>query len=323
MRLINISEYDNNNMVLAKPIYDSRKRILLTAGRTVDPKIKARLEGMGINFLFVEDEVSKGIDIEDMLDMPTWTDLVQAVNTFHEQVKKGTTPDLKEIQQVASKLIDEINARPTLILIPSGAIAKELQPFAHAVNVTILSLLTGKKMGYNNLKQRDLAMGALLHDIGKEMTEEYEKHPESGFNFLRKINQFSTISAHIAYQHHETIDGKGFPRQITGEDMLEIAQICAVANIYDNLTTQKKLPPHEAMEGVMATADILYDHKVVQAFSQAVPTYPPGTKVIVDNKEPSIVTRIEKHLQRPIVKILSKGKEIDLSEFPTLMIKPE
>ncbi|WP_117148794.1 HD-GYP domain-containing protein [Paraliobacillus zengyii] len=322
MRLISILDYDNKSMVLAKPIYDSSKRVLLATGRTIDPKIQSRLENMGINFLFIEDEVSKGITIEDMLDMPTWTDAIQAVKTFYEHVTQKSTPELKPIQQVAGILLKEVKHRPTLILIPSGTMTKELQPYAHAVNVTILALLTAKEMGYNDLKLRDLAIGSLLHDIGKAIDTDEQKHPDSGFQLLRTISQFSIVSAHIAYQHHETLDGKGFPRQIKDNDFLEIAQICAVANRYDNLIVKKKLPPHDAMEAIMAMSDRLYSHKIVTAFSQSISTYPPGTKVLINHNQPAIVTEINKHFHRPMIKILATEKVIDLIDNPTFMIKP-
>lgn len=322
MRLINISEYDYNRMVLAKPIYDSKKRILIAAGKSINPKLLERVKGMGISYLFVEDEVSKGIDIEDMLDMPKWTDCIQALNVYFEQVRaKQDVVDIQPIQKVANQLIEEVKKRPTLVTIPSGAIDQELQPYGHAVNVAILSLLTAKKMGYNNMEMKDLAIGALLHDIGKALTDDYSRHQEEGFNHLRSNRQISLMSAHIAYQHHETIDGKGEPRQLI--DILEMAQICAVANNYENYISKEEMLPHEAMEAMMALSDVTYSYEVIQAFSQAVPTYPPGTKVVIASKEPGIVTRVQQHLQRPVVRVISKGREIDLADHPTLMVEPE
>ncbi|MCT2536317.1 HD domain-containing protein [Aquibacillus koreensis] len=321
MRLVKISEYNHHTMVLAKPIYDSKRRILLAAGRTIIPKIKIRLQQMGIRFLFIEDEVSKGIHIDDLIDMPTWTESIGVVATFHNRVNSGLTPDLQELQQVVKKLIDEVKSRPILILIPASTMPKELQFYAHTVNVAILSLITAKKMNYIERKLHDLALGCLLHDIGKMITDQYEKHPEIGFNYLRNLSQFSVVSAHIAYQHHETMDGKGFPRGLEGDDFLEMAQICGVANYYDNLIAQDQLPPHDAMEAIMASADQLYKHSIINAFRQSVPTYPPGTKVMVNGEE-AIVTQINKHLQRPIVKVLSNNKELDLAELPTMMIYP-
>ncbi|WP_138420402.1 HD-GYP domain-containing protein [Aquibacillus sediminis] len=322
MRLIEISEYDYKSMTLIKPVYDAQKRILLTAGRTIDPKITPILEAIGIKYLFIEDEVSKGISIEDMLDMPTWTDTIDVMKSFYEQVKNKDKLDLRSIFQIATKLLDEVKQRPTFVLIPSGTVATELQPYAHAINVTLLSLLTGKRLGYNDLNMKELAIGSLLHDIGKALTDDNDQHTEVGFNFLRDIHQFSLVSAHIAYQHHESINGEGVPRHIKNNEFLEFAQICGASNKYDNLITKEKLPPHEAMEAIMATSDRSFSHRVVNAFCLSVATYPPGTKVLID-KYPAIVTQLNKHLHRPVVKMLSNDQEIDLTEYPTYMIEPD
>jgi len=321
VRLINISEYQHDRMVLAKPLYDSKKRILIAAGKSINPKILDRVKNMGISYLFIEDEMSKGIDIEDMLDMPKWTDCIQAVKQYFEQVKDPEEiADILPIQKVTNQIIEEVKNRPTLVTIPSGAIDQELQPYAHAVNVTILSLLTAKKLGYNDMQLKELAFGTLLHDIGKAVTNDYNQHQEEGFNHLRDNRQISLMSAHIAYQHHETIDGKGQPRQL--QDVLEVAQIAGVANNYENHITKEQMLPHDAMEAIMATTDISYNFKIIQAFSQAVPTYPPGTKVRIASKEDGIVSRVNQHLQRPVVRVLSKGRDIDLADHPTLMIEP-
>lgn len=323
MRLINISDYDSSSMILAKPIYDSRKRILIAAGKSIDPKFIEKLISIGIHHLFIEDDVSRGISIDDMLDMPTWTDAIQILKQFFESVEKGEEiVDITKIQWIANKLIDEVKSRPTMILIPSSTITKELKLFAHSINVSILSLLVGKKLGYNGLQLRDLVMGSLLHDIGKALTVEYTEHAEVGFNVLRKVNELSLISAHIAYQHHETIDGKGYPRGLKGKDLLEVAQICGLADYYENLLSEESFSPHEAIEAVMSLGGSTYNFTIVQAFSQAVPIYPPGTKVIIAKREPAIVTRIDKHMQRPVVRIISRGKELSLAEHPTIMIEP-
>ncbi|WP_138419470.1 HD-GYP domain-containing protein [Aquibacillus sediminis] len=322
MRLIQISDYQHQTMVLAKPVYDKNKRILLAAGRTIDPKIKARLENMGINFLFIEDEVSKGITIDDMLDMPTWTDAIQIVQAFYQQAGTTRTPDIQGLQQVANQLIQEVKNRPTLVMIPTATMTKELQPYAHSVNVAILGLLIGKKLSYNDVKLRDLAIGCLLHDIGKELTDTYEDHPEQGFHYIRGISQLSALSAHVAYQHHERFDGKGFPRQITGKDFIEFGQIGAIADRYDHLISIEKIAPHDAMEAIMASSGTHFSHPIVTAFSRSVLTYPPGTKVRTNHHEQAIVTEINKHLQRPKIKILATGNEIDLTKQTTYVIQP-
>jgi HD-GYP domain-containing protein (c-di-GMP phosphodiesterase class II) len=318
MRLIPISQYDENTMQLAKPVYDTQRRMLLTANHTVHPVYLQRLKQIGIRTLIVEDAESKGISMEEMIDIPSWLDIVQSVQEAFEAVASKKPLPVRNLLQGAGRLIKEIQSRPLVLPVPSSTLSENLKPYAHAVNVTILSLQVGKILGYNELMLRDLALGCLLHDIGKATVGDDKGHPQAGFAILRNIREISLLSAHIAFQHHETIDGKGYPRAIESSSFHEYAQICGVCNKYENET--EDIPPHEAMEMVMAFSGITYSAEVVQAFVRAVPAYPPGTKIRLRSGEEAIVSKITGHMQRPVVRYLATGEEISLADHPTVIV---
>jgi len=319
MRIIGINEYDYGSMQLAQPIYDGRKRVLLAAGAMINPKLHAKLIDLGIQQLVVEDAVSQGISLDDMIDMPTWLDVVEVVQNVFESVAAKKSIDTRSVHTAVGKLLGEVRLRPVILLIPTMSVSAELQPYAHAVNVTLLSLQMGKKLGYNDIQMRDLAVGALLHDIGK-VVEQDERHADAGFQILKNINEFSLLSAHVAFQHHETLDGRGYPRGIKGSEIIELAQVCGIANLYENLVSLRDMAPHKAMEYVMAYGD-KYPLYIINAFVNTVPCYPPGTILQLNNHlDKAIVTRITSHLQRPTVRIVETGEEISLADNPTVMI---
>jgi putative nucleotidyltransferase with HDIG domain len=318
MRLIPIHQYDDQIMQLAKPVYDSHRRMLLSANQTIHPKYLEKLIQIGVRHLMVEDAESKGITLEEMIDIPSWLDIVQVVQEAFEAVAMKKPFPVKTLLQGTGRLIKEIQSRSLVLPVPSTTVAANLKSFAHAVNVAILSLQVGKVLGYNELMLRDLAMGCLLHDIGKAATGEDKAHPEAGFTVLRSIREISLLSAHIAFQHHETIAGQGYPRSIRGNAFHEYAQICGLCNMYDNQI--ENLLPHEVMEMVMALSDITYSTDIVQAFVRAVPAYPPGTKIRLQSGEDAIVTKITGHMQRPVARYLSSGEEVSLADHPTVMI---
>ncbi len=320
MRLIPITEYVEQSMQLAKPIYDARRRILLAAGHSIHPKYLDRLIDIGISCLFVEDAISKDISMEELLDMPTWMDIVDSIKESMEAAGGNKPVPVRKIFHGAGKLLDEALRRPILVSVPSSTVASELVPYAHAVNVAIMSLQMGKQLGFNQLQLRDLVVGCLLHDIGKAKDKRKDAHPEAGFQILRSIQEINLLSAHIAYQHHETLDGKGFPRQLTGKEFHEYAQICAVANLYDHLITDDRMSPHEAMEVIMAQNGRAYSENVVAAFVKAIPTYPPGTKVRLLDGNEAIVTRIVDHMQRPNIRLVTSGIEISLADHPSILV---
>ncbi|MFD1179074.1 HD-GYP domain-containing protein [Paenibacillus puldeungensis] len=321
MRLIPISEYNENTMQLAKAVYDGRGRVLLAANHSIHPKILDRFAQMGISHIVIEDADSKGITLEEMLDIPTWLDLIALIKQGYEATAQSPKNfPIRQLLQGAGMIVDEVKRRPIAISVPVTTLAGELQPYAHTVNVTLLAIQMAKQIAYNDLQLRDLAVGCLLHDIGKMLSDIPERHPEAGFNFLRGMREINLLSAHVAFQHHETYNGTGYPRKISGKDIHEYAQLCGLADFYENLTSIKHVPPYEAVEVVMALNGTLFAEKIVQAFIKGVAPYPPGTKVKLNNGESAIITRIVTHMQRPVVRFLTSGEEISLAEHPTLMI---
>ncbi len=320
MRLIQLSDYDEQLMQLAKPVYDAQGRILLAANNKIHSKFLERLMQVGVSYVVIEDAESKGITLDEMLDMPAWLDVILIVREGYLSVAGKKPLPLRNILKGVDKLIADVKYRPVVMSVPISTIPVELQLYAHVVNVTLLSLQIAKQFGYNDLQLRDLAVGCLLHDIGKTIIDDQNKHPEAGFNILRNIKEISLLSAHVAFQHHETYDGKGYPRGISGKEMLEYAQICGIANMYENLLSKKNMPPHEAIEVIMALNGTSFKETVVHAFAKGIAPYPPGTKIILNNGERAIVTKIKSHIQRPFVRYLSSGHEVSLADYPNIMI---
>lgn len=321
MRFIDIEDYNSDTMQLAKPVYDRMRRVLLSSGRTIHPKYLERIKAMGISTLVVEDAESQGITLEEMLDMPTWMDMIEVVQQAFEDAQKKKNLNVVEIQKAVTKLVNEVMAHKAIILIPTSSVSEGLEEYAHAVNVCLLSVQISKKLNYNYSNFKDLALGALLHDIGKSVTQNIEEHPIKGFEIMKDSREISLLSAHVAYQHHELINGKGYPRGLKGTAILEFPQICAIADLYDNLLSKKKTPPHEAVEIIMSKSGEEFPHKIVQAFVNSVPSYLPGSKVELYNGKQAIVTRIDSHLHRPIIRYLDSGEELDLSENHSVLIK--
>lgn len=320
MRLISIDEYNPKLMQLARPIFDKQKRVLLGAGRTIHPAYLKRMIEMDIRYLFVEDAASFGITMEEMVDFPTWMDAIDALDRVYQAVlKKGDLP-IRDLQKQVTLLINEVSKRKAIVLIPTSSLAEELREYAHSVNVALLSLQLAKKLGISQMLIKDLALGCLLHDIGKVLSSETEHHARVGFEYLRKIREVSLLAAHVSYQHHEAIDGSGEPRGLGEKEIHEFAQICAIANMYENSISKDGLPPHEVMEYIMTKSETVFSAELISLFMQQVPSYIPGTKVKLNNGKNGIVTRILGNIQRPYVRFEDNNEEVSLAKHPTLLI---
>ena len=215
--------------------------------------------------------------------------------------------------------------------------------FVHSVNVCIISIIVAIQLGLDPKRIQELAIGALMHDLGKVLPEQQEAeefqggHTWKGFNYLRKIKDISTLSAHVALTHHEHVDGTGFPRKLKGEDIHFLSKIVAVANHYDNLITATNgsaaLLPHEACERIMGLSNIYFDHNVVWKFLRSIAFYPTGSQVKLTTGETGVVVAQHRGLpQRPIVRTFTidhhtyggddfEVKEVDLAKETTIFIE--
>jgi HD-GYP domain-containing protein (c-di-GMP phosphodiesterase class II) len=149
---------------------------------------------------------------------------------------------------------------------------------------------------------------------------------------LRKIKEFSITIPHVALQHHENVDGSGYPRQLTGEDIHRYAKIVAVANFFDNLVAGggiegKRLMPHEATECLMGYAGKRFDLETVIAFLRSIAIYPNGTSVKLSSGQIGVVVGQHTGLPaRPIVRLFEKDwdehnvREVDLAKETTVFI---
>jgi len=123
---------------------------------------------------------------------------------------------------------------------------------SHSLNTAIFSVFLAKKLDFNDNEISELALGALLHDIGKSKVPLeilnnpqasrkqkllYESHTIHGYKIIKNAMKLPTHIARVALEHHETMDGNGWPYGISNNMISDYAQIVAVANCFDNLTS--------------------------------------------------------------------------------------
>ena len=180
----------------------------------------------------------------------------------------------------------------------------------HPVNVTIVSLLLGKAMGLPHSDMLDLGMAAFLHDIGKvnvpdrvRWVEEnfssveyrmYQEHVAQGAELARAM-QLSQGAQNAMVQHHELVDGSGFPTRMKGDAMSVAGRILALVNRYDNLCNPSRpgaaLTPHEALSLIFAQLKTRFDAAALSAFIRMMGVYPPGSVVqLIDDRYAIVVS---------------------------------
>jgi putative nucleotidyltransferase with HDIG domain len=185
------------------------------------------------------------------------------------------------------------------------------KPSAHALNVTLISMLMGRTFGLAAADMIDLGVGSLMHDIGKldlpdrvRHREEhfsaaeqrlYEEHVAMGMVQARKMGLSAGASLVIA-QHHEHADGSGFPLKLNTDRMSALARIVALVNRYDNLCnpniTAKAMTPHESLSMLFAQSKSKFDTAILGAFIKMMGVYPPGSTVQLTDDRYALVVSV-------------------------------
>jgi len=344
-------------MRLGKAIFSDDGLVLLGARMELTESMLARLERFGIQFIYVEDERTEDLVFREIVSQETRARAVGEVRAqfrslMDNSMRKRSVNGLqlgRAFRSVIDMILDDITASSDTMLMLVNIHASDHYLFQHSVNVCIYSSILGQAYGYGRSELYTLALGALLHDIGKTSLpqdvllkpsrltqEEFElikTHTTVGYKMLKDEPNIPLLSAHIALQHHERLDGTGYPRGIAGHEIQEYAQWVGLADSYDAMTThrvyRKAMLPHEAMERLYAGAGTLYDLSKIELFRDKVAIYPIGMLVGLNGGEIGVVVDVNAASpQRPVVRVLYDGEgrriapyEVDLSKSLTAYIQ--
>jgi HD-GYP domain-containing protein (c-di-GMP phosphodiesterase class II) len=226
-----------------------------------------------------------------------FADSVRHYKKTVEQVKSQPKAAMAQCLSMVNGVIDQILAEgESAIRLLSDGLGDRAS--MHPVNVTILSLLLGQAMRLPQASMLDLGVAAFLHDIGKlEVPDRvrwfdenfsiaeyklYQEHVAQGIILSKHMGASTGAMLGIA-QHHELVDGSGFPDRLKGDDMTVVSKIVALVNRYENLCNPSRpgaaITPHEALALIFAQMKSRFDTAVLSSFIRMMGVYPPGSVV--------------------------------------------
>lgn len=350
MRVVSVSSLKGDE-ILGRQIYDELGRVLLNEGVKLKPSYIEKIKEMGISSVYINDEISKDLVIEESISDKTRQMSKRAVKEFIEKYCREGKTDSTSVMNSVNTIIEELLANKNVLINVSEISSSDDNIYSHSVNVCVLATIIGTHMGYNMLKLRDIAAGALLHDIGKikimndkkllsdfktnEDLNKYVKlmHPKVGYDFLGEQYTWSAPVKVVALMHHERRDGSGYPLKLKGEEINQIAKIVAICDVFDNLISgrnaEKPLNTQEIIEYLVGMSNIYFDAEIVKKFTANIAAFPTGSGVVLNSNEKGLVIKQNNSMpMRPVVKILNdkEGKllsepyEVDLLKELTLFI---
>ena len=333
-------------MVTAQSIFNEKGAPFLVRGTPLTDRYIYRLRQLSIPELHVT-SLSSNFQLQPPPDIVEERTRVQAVDnvaeTFREAEENGRF-DMTRLEKCADFLVRDIMAKKKNLVQITDIRLHDSYTFSHSVNVAVLSTMLGDLCGYSKRKLQIITLGGLLHDLGKidvhtdilnknrSLTKSefdiMKKHPADGARRILKIKDLpkASILAAIAGQHHEHIDGTGYPRGITGEEMHRYAKIAAIADVYDALTSErpykKAYMPNIAYNIMHNINKGQFDPKLLDTFFNNVALYPEGAvlkttfgfAVVKESKFGRTTTPVIILFADTNGKLLDQRTVIDLSE---------
>ena len=257
------------------------------------------------------------------------------VESVYTRFVTKTEIDYRELVE-RSRGLYEVTAENRRFLLRAQAIVPQHKNYlvSHAVRSSVYSVILGSALKLAPFRLIELAAAAVLHEIGmvklppqlymagRQLSPQERKsitaHPVLGYNLLKE-RQIPLAVCLAALEHHERLNGSGYPRGLTGEKISLYSRIIMVACSYDAVTAER--PYKEAKDGYSGMVDILknegkqYDDAVIRALVYSLSIYPIGTRVLLTSNKAAIVIDVNPDNPRyPVVQVLGArtpdGKDV-------------
>ena len=271
------------------------------------------------------------------------SDARRVVRNMMQDVRLGQQVRVEQMEPLVEKMMSSIMRNSGALLSLGQLKHVDDYTFEHSVNVCALMIAFCRGMGLSANETREAGMGALLHDVGKMKTplhilnkpgrftdEEFtimKRHPGDGYDILRDQPSLGEVPLAVVLQHHERIDGTGYPHRRAGGEIAHVAQLAAIVDVYDAITSDrvyhKGIPPGEAIRKLYEWSRFQFDAELVQKFVRTIGIYPVGALVRLESGKLGWVTdQHETHLLKPRVKVFYDAKrrnyvppfDLDLSQ---------
>ncbi len=248
----------------------------------------------------------------------------QLQEKFLAQVSQGEALDIEPLAEIADEMVETMFSHGDAMLCLARIRAKDAYLMEHSMNVAILLANFGRYLGMDRPVLKELTMGGLLHDVGKVMTPDEVLHKpgrltDAEFDIMREHAMHSRlilrategiteIMVEVAANHHERLDGTGYPRKLTAEDLSIHSRMSSIVDVYDALTADRVykdgMACTQAFRILLEGAGTQFDAELDSKFIKCMSVYPPGTLVKLSNQRLAIVIqRNRKEPLKPLVKV--------------------
>jgi HD-GYP domain-containing protein (c-di-GMP phosphodiesterase class II) len=333
-------------MRLGRPVYSCSAGVripLLQPQAVVTDRVRAGLERAGVYAVYVEDELSEGIEPTEVISAELRERAISELHrTFSAVATTGPSTripgeQIERLEGVVAGILRDLRTHGQMVSTLMDLHTFDQHTMAHSLNVCLIGLMIGdealRRHGWEDGRGRHrrddhehrlqkLGTGLLLHDVGKllipaeilrkpgRLTPDemalVRDHPKTGLDLVES-GALASLSKVCIIGHHERLDGRGYPNG-RGEDLHQNAQVAGIADVYDAVSSmrvyQARRPTHEAWELVLSLAGTAFPLELVKVFKATVAPYPEGVAVQLSDGRRGIVSRVHReYVNRPTIRI--------------------
>jgi len=243
----------------------------------------------------------------------TYSSTVLLSKDVFSKLKTGERANLKKAKRVIGTVVDQIIEDETMLIGMTTIKDYDEYTYYHSVNVSILSVALGHRIGLPKKTLSRLGLAALFHDIGKidiplevlnkptDFTEEewriVKEHPQNGATLLLRLRSIDELSVSLiipAFEHHLNYDLTGYPSIKSRFELDLFSRIIAIADQYDAMTSARvysrvPMSPDMALSTMMERSGKQLDPTLLKIFINMVGVYPIGSLVMLDTNELGLV----------------------------------
>ncbi|MBI9014304.1 MAG: HD-GYP domain-containing protein [Clostridiales bacterium] len=341
------TKYVKDGSILGENLYTAEGQVLVKSGAKLTTSLIGKIEGNRIYTVYVKD-VHSDIEVSRLLEQSfrvkgsmlikelfSLAENNKSILECHDKLSAYANDVLYELKSFRHHAIEYIDIKNV-----------DAYMYSSALNVALLSSLIAWDLHYNDDMVKQVFLGAIYHDIGiallpndvinksTALTIEEKmmilNHPATGYEFSKGMSFLSAYIKQIILQHHECLDGSGYPLRNKGDEIAQIAQIVGISDVYDAMTSdrpyKRAVAPNEALEFLLGSGG-KYDKAVFDAFIGRITPYPRGSIVELSSGKHAVVDEVPKDFPlRPVIRIITPTadgydyQEIDLKKHHNLVI---
>lgn len=282
-------------------------------------------------------------------DRALFQEATSVVRHLMEDVRAGRQVQVATLDPLAERTVQSVLRNPHALTAVARIKTKDEYTFMHCVSVAGLLVAFARERGLPEAQMRDLAVGGLVHDVGKILVpdavlnkpgrltaEEFEvmkAHVTYAREVLAQVSDISRTTRDVAALHHERPDGKGYPLGLTAERISAVGRMAAIVDVYDALTSvrvyKEAWEPTQALKKLLEWSPGQFDRELVQHFIRCLGIYPVGSLVELESGLVAIVVEQGEDMLRPVVRVVYNARkswfervhDLDLARVPDERIR--